>query len=70
MERSVSLNSSVLAPRVCCSCSKDENIIIDQDFRVKLIDFGSAAFMKEGTLFDSFCGTIEYCSPEVLSGNK
>eukprot|EP00117_Sycon_ciliatum_P040743 scpid23695/ scgid29890/ PAS domain-containing serine/threonine-protein kinase len=49
---------------------KDENIIIDQDFRVKLIDFGSAAFMKEGTLFDSFCGTIEYCSPEVLSGNK
>lgn len=49
---------------------KDENIIIDHNFQVKLIDFGSATFMEEGKLFSTFYGTTEYCSPEVLAGNK
>lgn len=49
---------------------KDENIIIDQYFHVKLIDFGSATFMEDGKLFSTFYGTTEYCSPEVLAGNK
>lgn len=49
---------------------KDENIILDERFSVKLIDFGSAAFLEPGRLFSTFCGTIEYCSPEVLMGNK
>lgn len=49
---------------------KDENIIIDQTFHVKLIDFGSATFMENGKLFSTFYGTTEYCSPEVLAGNK
>ncbi|KAJ6669236.1 hypothetical protein lerEdw1_008045 [Lerista edwardsae] len=48
---------------------KDENIIIAEDFIIKLIDFGSAAYLEPGKLFYTFCGTIEYCSPEVLSGN-
>lgn len=39
---------------------KDENIIIDQYFQVKLIDFGSATFMEEGKLFSTFYGTTEY----------
>ncbi|XP_040565445.1 PAS domain-containing serine/threonine-protein kinase isoform X2 [Lepeophtheirus salmonis] len=47
---------------------KDENIIIDKDFTVKLVDFGSATFIKPGWLFSTFYGTVEYCSPEVLSG--
>ena len=49
---------------------KDENIIISEKFSIKLIDFGSAASMREEKLFGTFCGTIEYCSPEVLMGNK
>lgn len=49
---------------------KDENIIIDQYFHVKLIDFGSATFMEKDKLFATFYGTTEYCSPEVLAGNK
>ncbi|KAK7945689.1 hypothetical protein WMY93_001417 [Mugilogobius chulae] len=48
---------------------KDENIIIDKCFHIRLIDFGSAAMMMPGKLFYNFCGTLEYCSPEVLQGN-
>ncbi|XP_019328924.1 PREDICTED: PAS domain-containing serine/threonine-protein kinase [Aptenodytes forsteri] len=47
---------------------KDENIVIAEDFAIKLVDFGSAAYLEPGKLFYTFCGTIEYCSPEVLSG--
>ena len=46
---------------------KDENIIVDQDFTVKLIDFGSAAYTKDGP-FGVFVGTIDYAAPEVLNG--
>ncbi|XP_052739436.1 PAS domain-containing serine/threonine-protein kinase [Bicyclus anynana] len=49
---------------------KDENVIIDNKFHVKLIDFGSATYMSKDTLFSTFYGTTEYCSPEVLAGNK
>lgn len=49
---------------------KDENIIIDEHFIIKLIDFGSATFMEKGKMFSTFYGTTEYCSPEVLAGNK
>ncbi|XP_020844654.1 PAS domain-containing serine/threonine-protein kinase isoform X2 [Phascolarctos cinereus] len=48
---------------------KDENIIIAEDFTIKLVDFGSAAHMEPGKCFYTFCGTIEYCSPEVLMGH-
>ncbi|KAM4605277.1 PAS domain-containing serine/threonine-protein kinase [Polymixia lowei] len=48
---------------------KDENIIIDKCFHIRLIDFGSAALLAPGKLFYNFCGTLEYCSPEVLQGN-
>ncbi|KAM5271055.1 PAS domain-containing serine/threonine-protein kinase isoform 2-T4 [Hipposideros larvatus] len=48
---------------------KDENIVIAEDFTIKLIDFGSAAYLERGKLFYTFCGTIEYCAPEVLLGN-
>ncbi|NXL34120.1 PASK kinase, partial [Glaucidium brasilianum] len=47
---------------------KDENIVIAEDFTIKLVDFGSAAYLEPGKLFYTFCGTIEYCSPEVLCG--
>jgi protein-serine/threonine kinase len=36
---------------------KDENIILDGEGRVKLVDFGSAAYVKSGP-FDVFVGTI------------
>ena len=36
---------------------KDENIVLDGDGKVKLIDFGSATYIKNGP-FDVFVGTI------------
>lgn len=49
---------------------KDENVIVNEQFQIKLIDFGAVAFLEQGKLFATFCGTLEYCSPEVLMGNK
>ena len=48
---------------------KDENVILNEHLHARLIDFGSAAYMESGKVFDTFCGTIEYCAPEVLEGN-
>ena len=36
---------------------KDENVVLDGEGRVKLVDFGSAAYIKSGP-FDVFVGTI------------
>ncbi|KAH0161728.1 Pkinase-domain-containing protein, partial [Aureobasidium melanogenum] len=47
---------------------KDENVILDGDGAVKLVDFGSAAYIKSGP-FDVFVGTIDYAAPEVLRGS-
>lgn len=50
---------------ICHRDIKDENIVIDNDFRVKLIDFGSAVFIpRQGKLFDRFYGTIN-CKPPL-----
>ncbi|KAF9350028.1 hypothetical protein BGX34_001449, partial [Mortierella sp. NVP85] len=49
---------------------KDENVILDQKGNIQLIDFGSSAYLKEGRKFDTFCGTLDYAAPEVLTGKK
>ncbi|CAI4051014.1 hypothetical protein SKDZ_15G1120 [Saccharomyces kudriavzevii ZP591] len=48
---------------------KDENVIVDSHGFVKLIDFGSAAYVKSGP-FDVFVGTMDYAAPEVLGGSS
>lgn len=46
---------------------KPENILIDVDGHVKLADFGLAGELKaEGD--KKFCGTLQYCAPEVVDG--
>ncbi|KAI9799101.1 MAG: hypothetical protein M1826_005556 [Phylliscum demangeonii] len=48
---------------------KDENVVLDRDGKIKLIDFGSATYVKNGP-FDVFVGTIDYAAPEVLAGHR
>jgi protein-serine/threonine kinase len=38
---------------------KDENVILDGCGGVQLIDFGSAAYVRDGRKFDTFSGTLE-----------
>jgi serine/threonine protein kinase len=49
---------------------QDENVIIDNRFHVRLIDFGSATYFQPDQTFSTFFGTVEYCAPEVLKGTR
>ncbi|SCV67935.1 BQ2448_56 [Microbotryum intermedium] len=49
---------------------KDENIILSSTGHVHLIDFGSAAYVKDGKKFDTFSGTLDFAAPEVLRGAR
>lgn len=49
---------------------KDENVILDGHGNAQLIDFGSAAHIRPGRLFDTFSGTLDYAAAEILRGEK
>ncbi|UMM12052.1 hypothetical protein L5515_001025 [Caenorhabditis briggsae] len=48
---------------------KLENILLDEEGHVKLTDFGLSKLFSPGELdrANSYCGTIEYMSPEVIN---
>ncbi|OAC98646.1 hypothetical protein MUCCIDRAFT_149405 [Mucor lusitanicus CBS 277.49] len=58
---------------ICHRDIKDENIVIDQDYKVKLIDFGSSVILPRHSattkrkLFTRFYGTVSFASPEILT---
>lgn len=50
---------------------KDENCVVDSDFNVKLIDFGSAVISdvrKPAPFFNRFFGTMTFAASEILKG--
>lgn len=65
-----------LRDEIKCSHSdiKDENILIDAQYNIKLIDFGSALSSNEACFNLTsnrmkFFGTLQFAAPEVLIGN-
>lgn len=46
---------------------KLENIMIDKYDHIRLIDFG---FSSVNTMMTTCCGSIPYCAPEILTGQK
>nr|XP_051677657.1 serine/threonine-protein kinase MARK2-like [Oryctolagus cuniculus] len=44
------------------------NLLLDTHLNVKLADFGLSLWLEQGTLVRGFCGTPEYCAPEVFLG--
>ncbi|KAI9487422.1 MAG: kinase-like domain-containing protein [Benjaminiella poitrasii] len=57
---------------ICHRDIKDENIVIDNEYKVKLVDFGSAVILPRNKrsqnrrLFTKFYGTVSFASPEIL----
>lgn len=47
---------------------KPENVLIDIDGHIKLADFGLSKHIQSNAFTNSFCGSPEYMSPEMLTG--
>ncbi|ORY36199.1 hypothetical protein BCR33DRAFT_855449 [Rhizoclosmatium globosum] len=49
---------------------KLENVLLTEDLTVKVIDFGFTRPYNERNLLDTYCGSVAYAAPEMITGKK
>lgn len=49
---------------------KPENLLVGQRNNLKLCDFGLSNFLRDGDFLKTSCGSPNYASPEVISGEQ
>lgn len=47
---------------------KPENLLLDDQYSVKIADFGLSNIMTDGNFLKTSCGSPNYAAPEVISG--
>lgn len=47
-----------------------ENILISQDEVIKLVDFGLSNFYTPKSMLNTFCGSLYFAAPELLSSKQ
>jgi serine/threonine protein kinase len=54
------------SPKIIHRDIKPENLLLDDNYRVLLSDFGWSNFLDDDEFRKTFCGTPEYLSPEMV----
>ncbi|KAF7697557.1 putative serine/threonine-protein kinase KIN1 like protein [Cucumispora dikerogammari] len=49
---------------------KIENILVDKHDNIKIIDFGLSNFYDKKELLNTFCGSLYFAAPELLTGTE
>ena len=49
---------------------KPENLLIDQDFNIKIVDFGLSNLFKSVETLKTACGSPCYAAPEMIAGKR
>lgn len=59
-----------LEPKVLHRDIKTENILLDDNKRALLTDFGTGTYLNKGENRKTYCGSPEYLAPEIVKGNE
>ena len=57
------------APPIIHRDLKTANLLVDQNWRVKVTDFGLSRVVDTQSTM-THCGTVEFCAPEVLKRSR
>jgi 5'-AMP-activated protein kinase catalytic alpha subunit len=47
---------------------KPENLLLDDNYNIKIIDFGLSNFYEKGKKLKTACGSPCYAAPEMIAG--